>query len=84
MKVKLFYTTGKNDIHEIVWDKPEPKDNEIEVRSIYTGICSSDVAMFDGTFTTLPKEIQGHECIGQVTKIGEYVQVTKELKLVTM
>jgi len=33
MKVKLFYTTGKNDIHEIVWDKPEPKDNEIEVNA---------------------------------------------------
>ena len=81
MKVKLFYTTGKNDIHEIVWDKPEPKDNEIEVRSIYTGICSSDVAMFHGTFTTLSKEIQGHECLGQVTKIGEYVTSNKGVKV---
>ena len=81
MKVKLFYTTGKNDIHEIVWDKPEPKDNEIEVRSIYTGICSSDVAMFDGIFTTLHKEIQGHACLGQVTKIGEYVTSNKGVKV---
>ena len=69
----MFYTTGKDDIHETVWDKPEPKDDEIEVESIYTGICSSDVAMFNGSFTTLPKEIQGHECLGRVSKLGEYV-----------
>lgn len=81
MKVKLFYTTGKNDIHETVWDKPEPNSNEIEVQSIYTGICSSDVAMFDGTFTTLPKEIQGHECIGKVTKVGVGVQSNSPVKV---
>lgn len=81
MKVKLFYTTGLNDIQEMVWDKPEPKDNEIEVQSIYTGICSSDVAMFDGTFTTLPKEIQGHECIGKVTKVGLNVEANSPVKV---
>ena len=27
MKVKLFYTTGKDDIQEMVWDKPDPKDD---------------------------------------------------------
>jgi len=77
MKVKLFYTTGKDDIQEMVWDKPDPKDDEIEVESIYTGICSSDVAMFNGTFTTLPKEIQGHECLGRVSKLGEYATNVK-------
>jgi threonine dehydrogenase-like Zn-dependent dehydrogenase len=77
MKVKLFYTTGHDDILEMVWDKPEPKDDEIEVESIYTGICSSDVAMFNGEFTTLPKEIQGHECVGRVTKLGEFMSGVK-------
>ena len=81
MKVKLFYTTGKKDIHETVWDKPEPTSNEIEVQSIYTGICSSDVAMFEGTFTTLPKHIQGHECIGKVTKVGSYVESNSPVKV---
>ena len=76
MKVKLLYTTGNRDIIETIWDKPEPKANEIEVQSILTGICSSDVAMYDGTFTTLPKEIQGHECIGKVTKLGSKTGVS--------
>tara|TARA_B100000497_G_C7682121_1_gene412794 strand:+ start:1616 stop:2536 length:921 start_codon:yes stop_codon:yes gene_type:complete len=70
MKVKLLYTTGNKDIIEEIWDKPEPANNEIEVQSIITGICSSDVAMYNGTFTTLPKVIQGHECVGRVTKLG--------------
>ena len=37
--------------------------------------------MFHGTFATLSKEIQGHECLGQVTKIGEYVTSNKGVKV---
>lgn len=77
MKVKLLYTTGNRDIIEEIWDKPEPTDNEIEVQSIITGICSSDVAMYNGTFTTLPKVIQGHECVGRVSKKGAFVTGVK-------
>ena len=77
MKVKLLYTTGNKDIIEEIWDKPEPEDNEIEVESILTGICSSDVAMYNGTFTTLPKVIQGHECVGRVSKKGAFVTGVK-------
>ena len=31
MKVKLLYTTGKNDLCETIWNKPEPAKDEIEV-----------------------------------------------------
>lgn len=74
MKVKLLYTTGNNDILETTWDKPEPEKDEIEVKAVMTGVCSSDVAMYDGKFTTLPKEIQGHEGLGMVTKVGSLVE----------
>lgn len=74
MKVKLLYTTGNRDIQETIWDKPEPTDNQIEVKSILTGICSSDVAMYNGEFPMLPKEIQGHEGLGMVTKVGSLVE----------
>ena len=74
MKVKLLYTTGKQDLIETIWDKPEPAKDEIEVKTALTGICSSDVAMYKGEFTTLPKEIQGHESIGVVTKVGSLVE----------
>jgi D-arabinose 1-dehydrogenase-like Zn-dependent alcohol dehydrogenase len=74
MKVKLFYTTGKSDIQEIIWDKPEPTETQIEVQNIMTGVCSSDVAMFTGDFPTLPKQIQGHEGLGKVTKVGSLIE----------
>ena len=75
---RLFYTTGKRDIIEEEWDKPEPKSNEIEVKSIYTGVCRSDIDMFVGSFPMLPKTIQGHESLGIVTKVGQDITTVKE------
>ena len=80
MKVKLLHTTGNRDIIESIWDKPEPSKDEIEVRAVMTGVCSSDVAMYDGKFTTLPKEIQGHEGLGMVTKVGSLVEANMGIK----
>ena len=74
MKVKLLHTTGKQDLIESIWDKPEPAKDEIEVKALMTGVCSSDVAMYNGDFPTLPKEIQGHEGLGVVTKVGSLVE----------
>ena len=67
MKVKLLYTTGKNDLCETIWNKPNPAKDEIEVKAVMTGLCSSDVAMYQGKFTTLPMDIQGHEGLGIVS-----------------
>lgn len=75
---RLFYTTGKQDIIEEEWDKPEIKSNEIEVRSIYTGVCRSDIDMYCGTFQMLPKTIQGHESLGVVTKVGKDLKNIRE------
>lgn len=73
-KVRLFYTTGKQDIIEELWDKPDPNDDEIEVKSVLTGVCRSDIDMYAGSFQTLPKTIQGHEGLGIVTKVGKDVR----------
>ena len=70
MKVLQFYTTGRSDIVAHVWDKPDPTDNQIEVKSLFTGVCSSDVAMYKGEFTLLPIHMHGHEGLGCVTAIG--------------
>ena len=80
MKVKLLHTTGNRDIIESIWEKPEPSKDEIEVKAVMTGVCSSDVAMYDGKFTTLPKEIQGHEGLGMVTKVGSLVEANMGIK----
>ena len=80
MKVKLLYTTGDNNLIEEIWDKPEPAKDEIEVKTALTGICSSDVAMYKGEFTILTKDIQGHESLGIVSKVGSIVEANIGLK----
>lgn len=78
MKTRLFYTTGNEDIIETEWDKPEPTDTQIEVKNVITGVCRSDIDMYTGNFATLPKEIQGHEGLGMVTKIGRRITDVEE------
>jgi NADPH:quinone reductase-like Zn-dependent oxidoreductase len=73
MKTRILVTTGQGHFEEQEWDKPEITDNEIEVRSIMTGVCRSDIDMMTGGFGPLPIHMQGHEGLGQVTKIGANV-----------
>lgn len=74
MKTRMFYTTGNQDIVETTWDKPEPNDDQIEVKSVYTGVCRSDIDMYVGKFHLPSIYMQGHEGVGQVTKVGKNVK----------
>jgi len=79
MRTRRFFTTGNFDINEEYFHKPEPKDNEIEVQTKIVGICNSDIQMFSGSFGfPVPKEIQGHEGLGVVSKVGKRVCGVKE------
>ena len=73
MKVRLLHTTGNGIFEETIWDKPEPSDNEIEVRAVMTGVCRSDIDMMSGDFGPLPLHMQGHEGLGIVTKVGSKI-----------
>lgn len=77
MQVKLLHTTGNGVFEETTWDKPEPKDTEIEVKAVMTGVCRSDVAMMQGSFGPLPLRMQGHEGLGVVTRVGSSVNTVK-------
>lgn len=71
-EVKLLTTTGKGFYEEITWNKPEIKDNEIEVKAVMTGVCRSDIDMMQGQFS-LPLWMHGHEGLGIVTQIGNEI-----------
>ena len=73
MKVKQYYTTGMMDINRQEYDKPDIKHNQIEVQSVFTGVCSSDVAMYKGEFPLLPTDMHGHESLGKVLKVGDAI-----------
>jgi threonine dehydrogenase-like Zn-dependent dehydrogenase len=77
MRVRLLSTNGDGKFVEHVWDKPEPADDEIEVRAVMTGVCRSDIDMMNGDFGPLPLHMQGHEGLGIVTKIGANIREIK-------
>jgi threonine dehydrogenase-like Zn-dependent dehydrogenase len=70
---RCLQTTGQGYFEEVTYDKPEIGDTDIEVRAILTGVCRSDIDMMQGNFGPLPLSMQGHEGLGQVTKIGTKV-----------
>lgn len=54
---------------------PEPKDDELLIKILYSGICHSDLHGWQGDWAelcTLPT-IGGHEGAGEVVKIGSSV-----------
>ena len=68
--VKCLQTTGQGYFEEVDYIKPEPGQYEIEVKSVMTGVCRSDIDMMMGDFGPLPLHMQGHEGLGIVTKVG--------------
>lgn len=70
MIVNILATDGNGSFTETSWTKPEPASNEIEVKTIMTGVCRSDIDMMSGKFDLLPINMSGHEGLGKVTRIG--------------
>jgi hypothetical protein len=70
---KLLATDGKGKFHETTWEKPEVFHNEIEVKAVFTGICRSDIDMMVGKFPLLPIHWSGHEGVGIITKVGDFL-----------
>jgi D-arabinose 1-dehydrogenase-like Zn-dependent alcohol dehydrogenase len=71
---RILQTLGQGEFEETQYDLPKIRDNEIQVRSVMTGICRSDVDMMTGSFGPLPLNMQGHEGLGQVVTIGNKIE----------
>jgi NADPH:quinone reductase-like Zn-dependent oxidoreductase len=78
LKVRLLRTYGDGKFVEEEWTKPEPTDDEIEVKAVMTGVCRSDIDMMMGKFPMLPAHMSGHEGLGIVTKVGNQIINVKE------
>ena len=77
MKCNLVRINGDKTVSTIEWAKPERTEDQIVVKSIYTGICSSDVSMYHGDMDLLPNNMHGHEGLGEVVSVGKNVTSTK-------
>lgn len=72
-KVKILHTKGQGSFEEGEFEVPDIKDNQIRVKSVFTGVCRSDIDMMNGNFGTLPLHMQGHEGLGEVLEVGSEI-----------
>lgn len=75
MKCAVFH--GKGDIRVEECDIPTLNSDEVLIRVMACGICGSDVHIFEGdqgSATTVPPLIQGHEFAGVITEVGSGVK----------
>jgi aryl-alcohol dehydrogenase len=54
-------------------DLEEPRDEEVLVRIVSTGVCHTDIVVRDGHLPTPPPVVLGHEGAGVVEKVGSRV-----------
>ena len=73
MTNRVLYTTGTGEFLETQWTAGSPKNNEIYVASVMTGVCRSDIDMMQGNFGPLPLSMQGHEGLARVLCVGDSV-----------
>jgi aryl-alcohol dehydrogenase len=58
-------------------DIEEPRDNEILVKVVATGVCHTDIVVRDGMMPTPLPVVLGHEGAGVVEKVGRAVSKVK-------
>lgn len=76
IKAAVSRTTGQPMTLEQL-ELDEPRDNEVLVRVVATGICHTDVAMRDSSGRVPKPIVLGHEGAGIVERIGRSVQKVK-------
>lgn len=74
MKSAVFY--GKRDIRVEERAIPEIEAEEVLIKVMACGVCGSDLHIYEGdqgSTTTVPPQVQGHEFSGVITQVGSAV-----------
>ncbi|MBP2100511.1 zinc-binding dehydrogenase [Enterococcus rivorum] len=53
--------------------EPVPKEKEVKIRVLFTGICGSDLHAFKGEYNKVIPLTLGHEFVGEVVAVGKDV-----------
>lgn len=84
MKALVKTKPGYNKMKLLEIETPVPKDKEVLVKVIYTGICGTDIHGFKGEYDRLKTPlVLGHEFSGVVESVGENVTDVQVGDLVT-
>jgi len=63
--------TAQSKLERMEIDRPDPKDNEVVIEVLYTGVCHSDIHQVKNEWkNTVYPCIPGHEIVGRVTSTG--------------
>jgi len=81
MKAAKWY--GRRDIRIESAEEPSLHHDQVLVKVSYAGICGSDFHVWTGEFPAWfePPKILGHEFSGEITKMGDMVPETAQLKV---
>lgn len=74
MKSAVFY--GKHDIRVDEREIPKLGCDEVLIKVMACGVCGSDLHIYEGdqgSATTIPPQVQGHEFAGVITETGDAV-----------
>lgn len=82
MKTLSAFFEGNRRVYLREEELPDPRYNEIQVKTLYNGICMAEVYKYRDL--TFPEPMRpGHEGIAVVTKVGSEVRDVREGDLVT-
>ena len=76
MKAAIYHGANKPLTIEQV-DIDDPKEREVLVRTVASGVCHSDLHFVDGLYMWPTPAILGHEAAGVVEKVGSQVSYLK-------
>src|SRR5271156_2309325 len=76
MKAAVFHGPGQPLTIEQV-DIDQPKEREVLVRTVASGVCHSDLHFVDGLYMWPTPAVLGHEAAGVVEKVGSQVSYLK-------
>lgn len=77
-KIYILDSHGRGCLGYYKFDKKDPTDDEIEIKTKFCGICRSDIAVYAGWEDHMPFGHFGHEGMGTVTKVGKNIKNIKE------
>ena len=78
MIIDLIDSRGKGQLQYHQFQKKNPTDDQIEIKTKYCGICRSDIAVYAGWEGAIPYGHFGHEAMGTVTKVGKNIKNIKK------
>lgn len=77
MKGIVKFKDGKDgwEIRDV--DRPDPADNEVEIKVMAAGICGSELHLYHDNHTYTPPVVVGHEFCGEIVRTGKNVKKWK-------